>query len=233
MPASGAFSRSNPPMAGQAGLQPGAFQPQSDGLPSSFSSSSSSSTDQSGSMSSTSTTTSSSSSNQSSGMPLGGNTASSLMSPGFSSPNFSFGQNSSPSSSSDPDELEGLIMPPRPKPAAPPGAIEVKFEIVVVCRKNDIVLQPGSYRVTGDVLRSAGPGKESTLAREIRAMVRNRALVDPLIRQKPTLRFLVESQGADTFVLARRQLLFALPDWPVSLQVAGSQDMDIFNRNRW
>ena len=71
------------------------------------------------------------------------------------------------------------------------------------------------------------------LAREIRAMVRNREIVDPLIRQKPAIRFLVETQGGDTFALARRQLLFSLPDWPVSLQVAGAQNTSILSRNRW
>jgi hypothetical protein len=124
-------------------------------------------------------------------------------------------------------------MPPKPTPAPPPGSIEVKFQIVVVCRKDDVVLQPGGYRLTGDVLRRSAQGAESTLAHEIRAMVRNRAMIDPLIRQKPALRFLVESQGAETFAVARRQLLFDLPDWPVSLQVAGAQDVGIFSRNSW
>ena len=113
------------------------------------------------------------------------------------------------------------------------GAIDARFEIVVVCRKDEILLHPGTYRLTGDVLRSRGDGPDCMLVREIRAMVRNRAIVDPLIHQKPAIRFLVESQGAETFALARRQLLFSLPDWPVSLQVAGSHDADVFSRNRW
>ena len=140
-----------------------------------------------------------------------------------------FGLNSSPNSK----EANELMMPPRPKPVLPTGAIEAPFEIVVVCRKDEILLHPGSYRLTGDVLRSTGQGSDSMLAREIRAMVRNRAMVDPLIRQKPSLRFLVESQGAETFALARRQLLFSLPDWPVSLQVSGSQDPGVFSRKSW
>jgi hypothetical protein len=103
----------------------------------------------------------------------------------------------------------------------------------VVCRKDDLVLQPGGYRLTGLALRTAAQGSDYILAREIRAMVRNRAMVDPLIHQKPALRFLVEQQGAETFALARRQLLFSLPDWPVALQVAGSQESGIFSRNPW
>ena len=160
---------------------------------------------------------SSNSSNQPGGMPLGGDTQSSTS----SSSNSSLGQFTLPNSSASSDEANELIMPPRPKQIPPEGAIDVRFEIVVVCRKDDVILQPGNYRLTGDVLRSGGQGSDCMLAREIRAMVRNRAIVDPLIRQKPAIRFLVETQGADTFALARRQLLFSLPDWPVSLQVAG------------
>jgi hypothetical protein len=124
-------------------------------------------------------------------------------------------------------------MPPRKKDAAPEHAIDARFEIVVVCRKDEVLLHPGAYRLTGDVLRGRSEGPDSMLVREIRAMVRNRAIVDPLIHQKPAIRFLVESQGAETFAIARRQLLFSLPDWPVALQVAGSHDADVFSRNRW
>jgi hypothetical protein len=175
--------------------------------------------------SSTSSNNTSSNAQASGGMPLGGNTQPSLSA---SSPG-SFGLNSSSSS----DEANDLIMPPRPKEALPTGAIEARFEIVVVCRKDEVVLHPGTYRLTGDVLRSPGQGTDFLLAREIRAMVRNRAIVDPMIRQKPAIRFLVESQGAEMFALARRQLLFSLPDWPVSLQVSGLQDQGIFSRNPW
>ena len=200
----------------------------STGAPSSASSSNSTSNNQSGGMPRSLSSSNSTSNNQPGGMPLGSNTQTSMFSPSTSG---DFGQNTSSSSPSD--EADSLIMPPRPKQAPPIGSIEVRFEIVVVCRKDDIVLQPGSYRITSDILRSTAQGSDGTLAREIRAMVRNRALVDPLIRQKPAIRFLVESQGGDTFAIARRQLLFALPEWPVSLQVAGSQDVNVFNRNRW
>jgi hypothetical protein len=168
---------------------------------------------------------------QSSGMPLGGLTQSSSSS--SSSSNGSFGQFTLPNSNASSDEAAELIVPPRKKDYASPESIETRFEIVVVCRKNEILLHPGAYRLTGEVLRSGGHGSDSMLAREIRAMVRNREIVDPLIRQKPAIRFLVESQGAETFALARRQLLFSLPDWPVSLQVAGSQDVGVISRNQW
>jgi outer membrane biosynthesis protein TonB len=171
------------------------------------------------------------SSSQSGGMPLGDNSQSSMSSSASSSA--SFGQFGIPNSNASSDDANELKLPPRKKDAEPEHAIDARFEIVVVCRKDEVLLHPGAYRLTGDVLRSRGAGPDSMLAREIRAMVRNRAIVDPLIHQKPAIRFLVESQGAETFALARRQLLFALPDWPVSLQVAGSQDANILSRNRW
>ena len=201
------------------------------GLPSSSSSNDPPPDLQSGGMPSSTSSSDNSSNNQSGGMPLGGNTQSSMSS--SSSSMNSLGLNASPSSSPSSDDANDLIMPPRKKETMPTGAIEAKFEIVVVCRKDDLVLQPGGYRLTGAVLRSASQGSDFILAREIRAMVRNRAMVDPLIHQKPALRFLVEQQGAETFALARRQLLFSLPDWPVALQVAGSQDSGIFSRNPW
>ena len=71
------------------------------------------------------------------------------------------------------------------------------------------------------------------LTREIVAMVRKRAIVDPLIRPKPKIRFLVETDGAETFWEARRQLLFSLPDWPTTLQVAGQQPARVFAKDSW
>jgi hypothetical protein len=182
-------------------------------------------------MQSSSSTSNSASSSQSGGMPLGDNSQSSTSS-GASS-NASLAQLGITNPIASPDDAKELKIPPRKKDAAPEHAIDARFEIVVVCRKDEVLLHPGAYRLTGDVLRTRGADSDSMLAREIRAMVRNRAIVDPLIHQKPAIRFLVESQGAETFALARRQLLFALPDWPVSLQVAGSQDAAFLSRNRW
>ena len=136
------------------------------GLPSSSSPSDTPTDLQSGGTSSSTSSSNNSSNNQSGGMPLGGNTQAS-MSSSPSSIN-SFGVNTSPSSSSD--DANAMIMPPRKKETMPTGAIEAKFEIVVVCRKDDLVLQPGGYRLTGAVLRSAGQGSDFVLAREIRAM---------------------------------------------------------------
>lgn len=97
---------------------------------------------------------------------------------------------------------------------------------MVVCRRDDLLLHPGSYRITAQALRN-GAGKDgsrdSLLKRELRMMVRRRAQVDPLIRPKPQLKFLVETGGGTTFWTARQQLLFSNLGWPMSVQVAGPQ----------
>jgi hypothetical protein len=118
-------------------------------------------------------------------------------------------------------------------PDRPVGSIEVAFEIVLVCREHDVLLHPGGYVVTAQRLGEPRENQESLLARELRAMVRKRAIVDPMIRPRPSIKFLVETNGDDTFWLARRQILFALPDWPVSLQVSGSHNVRVFDKGTW
>src|SRR5262249_18295098 len=99
--------------------------------------------------------------------------------------------------------------------------------------ENDVLLHPGGYVVTTQRLQEPRGSRESLLARELRAMVRKRAIVDPMIRPRPSLKFLVEPNGDDTFWLARRQVLFALPDWPFSLHVSGSHDVRVFDKGTW
>jgi hypothetical protein len=94
-------------------------------------------------------------------------------------------------------------------------------------------LHPGGYRLTAQAIRVPTASNESLLAREIIAMVRKRAIVDPLIRPQPRIKFLVEANGGDTFWDARRQLLFSLPEWPMSLQVSGVQDSHVFTKETW
>jgi hypothetical protein len=142
----------------------------------------------------------------------------------------------SPDADSEPDSMKELVVPTITPPDRPPGAIEVPFEIVVVCRRNDLLLHPGGYRVSLQALREGG-GKgtnpEGLLPKQLRAIARRRAEVDPLIRPKPSVRFLVENDGSRTFWIARRQLLFSKLNWPMSLQVAGSQGPHVFNEETW
>ncbi len=137
---------------------------------------------------------------------------------------------------SDSDAMKEFVPPMISPPDRPPGAIEVPFEIVVVCRQNDILLHPGGYRLSVQALR-AGSGKgsnpKSLLEQDLRALARRRAELDPLIRPKPSVRFLVENDGGRTFWMARRQLMFSGLNWPMSLQVAGPQSPHVFKEETW
>jgi len=173
-----------------------------------------------------SSSSSQSSNSSTTGLPFGSSSSSSSSPSGSS---LSFGQDGSSGS----ERSDELIFAPAPRPALPRGSIEVPFEIVVVCRQYDVLLHPGGYRLTTQVMQEHGASKESLLAREIVTMVNKRAIVDPLIRPKPRIKFLVESNGGETFWSARRQLLFSLPDWPMSLQVSGPQDSHVFTKETW
>ena len=78
--------------------------------------------------------------------------------------------------------------------------------------------------LSAGMIQERGSNGEGVLTNELRAIVRKRSLADPLIHLKPSVKFLVESQGGSTFWEARRQLMFALPDWPMSFRVSGAQD---------
>ena len=151
---------------------------------------------------------------------------------GMSLPNLSL----NPDPDSEPESMKEFALPMISQIDRPPGAIEVPFEIVVVCRRDDLLLHPGGYRLTAQALRD-GRAKEinqpSLLQRELRALVRRRSEIDPLIRPKPSVRFLVENDGGTTFWIARRQLMFSGLNWPMSLQVAGPQSRHVFNEETW
>src|SRR5262249_13392469 len=136
-------------------------------------------------------------------------------------------------SSSKPDSSDDFSAPHILLPEKPTGSIEVAFEVVVVCRENSVLLHPGGYLITGQRLSEPRDGHESLLARELKAMVTKRSIVDPLIRPRPSIKFLVETNGGETFWLARRQILFELPDWPVSLQISGAHGPRVFDKGTW
>jgi hypothetical protein len=97
-----------------------------------------------------------------------------------------------------------------------PLRIEVPFEIVVVCERNGVVLQPGGYRLTARTIKA----RKDLFVEQVQRLVQQRAQVDPLIRLRPKVHFLVKSGGSEMYQVARRQWFAAGPQWPVSLQVA-------------
>src|SRR5439155_3818765 len=89
----------------------------------------------------------------------------------------------------------------------PTKAIDVPFEIVVVCSLDGVVIHPGAYRITGQSLQVRK--KDNLLVRELQAVAQQRATADPTIRPQPRVKFLVESGGSATFWAARKQVLFS------------------------
>jgi hypothetical protein len=116
-------------------------------------------------------------------------------------------------------------------PDGPSKAIDVPFEIVVVCGPEGIVVHPGGYRITAASLRKYR--KDSLLVQELLAVAQNRAAADPSIHPQPRVKFLVESGGSPTFWDARKQILFSGVGWPMSLQVTGAQDPFDLGQETW
>ena len=100
-------------------------------------------------------------------------------------------------------------------PERKPLRVEVPFEIVVACGPDGVVIHPGGYRLTPKALKT----KDQILVKELKSIVRVRQQVDPMIRPKPSIRFLIEPGGNETYMEARRQSLLSGIDWPVALQV--------------
>jgi hypothetical protein len=100
-------------------------------------------------------------------------------------------------------------------PEKRPNRLEVPFEIVVACGPDGVVIHPGGYHLSPKALKS----KDGMLTKELRSVVRLRQQVDPMIRPRPSIRFLVEPGGNDTYWDARRQTLMSGLDWPITLQV--------------
>jgi hypothetical protein len=107
--------------------------------------------------------------------------------------------------------------------------IEVPMEIVVACSPTGVVIHPGGYQLTPRALK----GKEEVLAKSLRSIVRLRQQVDPMIRPRPTIRYLVEPGGGENYREARRQTVLSGIDWPTVLQVADTRVLDFLPRERF
>ncbi len=109
------------------------------------------------------------------------------------------------------------------RPPGKPLKIDAPLEIVVACGPTGVVLHPGGYRISKEVLTT---GKEPLLARQLATILRLRQQVDPMIRPVPSLRFLVEPEGYSTYREARRQTVLSGLNWPVALQVGDAKILD-------
>ena len=121
---------------------------------------------------------------------------------------------------------------PAPKPSWTPKVtktIDVPLELVVACKPDGVVIHPGGYR-----LSRAALGKEGALRRDLETIVRNHEMIDPGVRPRPRVQFLVEPGGTQTYLEARRRTVLGELPWPVSIDVADGQPLSgVFPKERF
>jgi hypothetical protein len=106
--------------------------------------------------------------------------------------------------------------------------VEVPLDLVVACEADGVVLHPGGYRLSPSALRQSG-----VLARDLETIVHNHAIIDPSVRPRPRITFLVGTGGSDTYQEARRQTVLAGLGWPVSVQAGGPAAPEVFPKERF
>jgi hypothetical protein len=119
---------------------------------------------------------------------------------------------------------------PFPRPREP-LRIEVPMEIVIACGPKGAVIHPGGYQLSARALKAKG--KDAVLANWLKSIVRNRQQVDPMIRPRPSIRYLVEPGGSETYHDVRRQTVLSGIDWPMVLQVADTRVLDFLPKERF
>lgn len=119
----------------------------------------------------------------------------------------------------------------RPRPDFPPmrsKTIEVPLPLVVACARDGVTIHPGGYRLSPNALK-----KQGALSRDLEAIVRNHAIIDPSIRPKPRIEFLIEPGGTETYAEARKQTVLSGYSWPVSVQVSETSAPRVFSKERF
>ncbi len=130
----------------------------------------------------------------------------------------------------------------RPKPAGNGGrpsvpqdrldiahrTVYVPLRLVVACGPAGVTIHPGGYRLSRKTL-----AKKDLLATDLQTIVRNHALIDANVRPKPSLEFLVEPGGAETYAEARKQTVLSGLPWPVTFRVAESSIAQTFPKERF
>ena len=123
--------------------------------------------------------------------------------------------------SSSKDEMR-VPMPRSRSDLKKPLKIDVPFELMVACGPEGVVIHPGGYRLSAKALK----GNDGLLLRDLKTIVQTRRQVDPTIHPIPSIRFLIEAKGGETYRDARRQTMLSGLDWPVAIQVSDTDILD-------
>ena len=103
------------------------------------------------------------------------------------------------------------------------------MELVVACSPKGVSVHPGNYRVTAATLKS----KDELLVGQLRAIVVQKERAEPGSTIAPSIRFIIEAGGHETYATAKAQVMFAGLDWPTSLQVSGGDTLRLFSTDAW
>lgn len=102
-------------------------------------------------------------------------------------------------------------------------------ELVLACGPKGVAVYPGDYRVTKATLKA----KDELLAAQLRAIVRRREGADPDHPLWPSIRYVIEPGGRETYATARAQVALSGIDWPSSTQAAGGDTLRLFSTDDW
>ena len=103
------------------------------------------------------------------------------------------------------------------------------MELVVSCGPKGVAVYPGDYRVMKDTLKA----KDDLLLAQLRAIVRHREQADPAHPVHPSVRFVIEPGGRETYSTARAQIALAGLGWPTSTQLSGGDVFRLFSTDDW
>jgi len=110
-----------------------------------------------------------------------------------------------------------------------PGRVSKPIELVLACGPKGVVVHPGDYRVTVAMLRS----KDPFLTAQLRAILRQREQATPGVSLDPSVRFVIEPGGRETYATARGQLAISGIDWPTTVNVSGGDILRLFSTDNW
>jgi hypothetical protein len=100
---------------------------------------------------------------------------------------------------------------------------------VVSCSKKGVTVTPGNYRVTSTSLKE----KDMLLVSQLRLIVRQKQRDEPGKFVAPSVRYVIEPGGQETYAMAKTQLMFSGLNWPTTLQVSGGEPLQLFSTDPW
>jgi hypothetical protein len=109
------------------------------------------------------------------------------------------------------------------------GRTSRPFDLVLACGPKGVAVHPGDYRVTKATMKA----KDDLLVAQIRAIVRRREQADPEHAIHPSLRYVIEPGGRETYAMARTQVALTGLGWPSTTQVTGGDVFRLFSTDDW